>query len=94
LQRTDHRRWYGLDLLLVTGAMAQALRVPQDGGFLVKQVVKDSILLSVQGIPLTSNGDMVKVLKRLETLKPGEELRATVLRDEKTVELSMKWAGP
>ena len=101
----------GLDLLLVTGAMAQALKVPQDGGFLVKQVVKDSIagrmgirggdrigivegqqivvggdiLLSVQGMPVTSNADMVKVLKM--------ELRATVLRDDKPVELSMKWAG-
>jgi S1-C subfamily serine protease len=114
-----HRRWYGLDLLLVTGAMAQALKVPQAGGFLVKQVVKDSIagrmglrggdrigivdgqqivvggdiLLSVQGIPVTSNAEMVKVLKMLETLKPGDELRATVLRDDKPIELSMKWAG-
>jgi serine protease Do len=38
----QHRRWYGLDLLLVTGPMAQALDVPQAGGFLVKQVVRDS----------------------------------------------------
>ncbi len=114
-----HRRWYGLDLLLVTGAMAQALKVPQEGGFLVKQVVKDSaagrmglrggdrigivegqqivvggdILLSVQGMRVASNAEMVKVLKVLETIKPGDELRVTVLRDEKPVELSMKWAG-
>jgi len=114
-----HRRWYGVDLMLVTGAMAQALKVPQEGGFLVKHVVKDSvagrmgvrggdrigivegqqvvvggdILLSVQGMPVTSNADMVKVLKMLETIKPGDELRATVLRDEKPVELSMKWTG-
>ena len=114
-----HRRWYGVDLMLVTGAMAQALKVPQEGGFLVKQVVKDSvagrmgvrggdrigivegqqvvvggdILLSVQGMPVTSNADMVKVLKMLETIKPGDELRATVLRDDKPVELSMKWTG-
>jgi len=114
-----HRRWYGVDLMLVTGAMAQALKVPQEGGFLVKQVVKDSvagrmgvrggdrigivegqqivvggdILLSVQGMPVASNADMVKVLKMLETIKPGDELRATVLRDEKPVELSMKWTG-
>jgi len=113
------RRWYGVDLMLVTGAMAQALKVPQEGGFLVKHVVKDSvagrmgvrggdrigivegqqvvvggdILLSVQGMPVTSNADMVKVLKMLETIKPGDELRATVLRDEKPVELSMKWTG-
>ena len=114
-----HRRWYGVDLMLVTGAMAQALKVPQEGGFLVKHVVKDSvagrmgvrggdrigivegrqvvvggdILLSVQGMPVTSNADMVKVLKMLETIKPGDELRATVLRDEKPVELSMNWTG-
>jgi len=114
-----HRRWYGVDLMLVTGAIAQALKVPQEGGFLVKQVVKDSvagrmgvrggdrigivegqqivvggdILLSVQGMPVASNADMVKVLKMLETIKPGDELRVTVLRDEKPVELSMKWTG-
>jgi S1-C subfamily serine protease len=114
-----NRRWYGLDLLLVTGAMAQTLKVPQAGGFLVKQVAKDSIaarlglrggdrlgivegqpivvggdiLLSVQDMPLNSNADMVKVLKMLETLKPGQELRVTVLRDEKVVPLAMKWAG-
>ena len=114
-----NRRWYGLDVLLVTGAMAEALHVPQAGGFLVKQVVPDSvaghiglrggdrmgivdgqqivvggdILLSVQGIPLTSNEDMVKVLKALETLKPGDELKVTILRDDKVQELAMKW-GP
>ena len=114
-----HRRWYGVDLMLVTGAMAQALKVPQEGGFLIKHVVKDSvagrmgvrggdrvgivegqqivvggdILLSVQGMPVASNADMVKVLKMLETIKPGDELRVTVLRDEKPVELSMKWTG-
>ena len=114
-----NRRWYGLDLLLVTGAMAQTFKVPQEGGFLVKQVAKDSIaarmgirggdrlgilegqpivvggdiLLSVQDIALNSNADMVKVLKLLETLTPGQELRVTVLRDEKVMPLSMKWAG-
>jgi hypothetical protein len=36
---------------------------------------------------------MVKVLKMLETLKPGDTLRVKVLRNEKPVELSMKWAG-
>jgi serine protease Do len=114
-----NRRWYGLDLMLVSGATAQALKVPQAGGFLVKQVVKDSvagrlglrgddrigivegqqlvvggdIMLAVQGMPVASNDDMVKVLKMLETLKSGETLRVTVLRDQKPVELSMKWTG-
>jgi serine protease Do len=114
-----NRRWYGLDLLLVTGAMAQALKVPQAGGFLVKQVVKDSIggriglrggdrigivdgqrlvvggdvLLSVQGMTVASDEDMAKILKSLETLQPGQDLRVTILRDEKVQELSMKWTG-
>ncbi len=113
------RRWYGLDAMLVTGAMAEALHVPQAGGFLVKQVVKDSIggriglrggdrigivdgqqvvvggdiLLSAQGMKLTSNEDMAEVLKALETLQPGQELRVTVLRDGKVQELKTKWTG-
>jgi S1-C subfamily serine protease len=115
-----NRRWFGLDVLLVTGAMAQALEVPQAGGFLVKQVVKNSmagqiglrggdrvgivegqkivvggdILLSVQGTMVASNEDMVKVLKGLETLKPGQDLRVTVLRDKKVQELRTKWSDP
>ena len=100
-------------------AMAETLKVPQAGGFLVKQVAKDSvaarlglrggdrlgivegqqivvggdILLSVQGMPVTSSAEMVKVIKMLETLKSGDTLRVTVLRNEKPVELSMKWTG-
>jgi serine protease Do len=107
------RRWYGVDLLLVTGGMAEALHVPQAGGFLVKQVVPDSIagriglrggnrigivdgqkvvvggdvLLSVQGITVASNEDMAKVLRSLESLKPGQELHVSVLRDQKVQEL-------
>jgi serine protease Do len=99
--------------------MAQALNVPQAGGFLVKQVVKDSvggriglrggnriaivegqhivvggdILLSVQGITLTSADDRAKVVKALETLKVGDDLRVTVFRDDKIVELAMKFTG-
>jgi S1-C subfamily serine protease len=114
-----HRRWYGLDVILVSGATAQALKVPQAGGFLVKQVVKDSIagrlgirggdrlgivegqqlvvggdiLLAVQGIPMTSDADRVKVLKALETLQPGQDLHVSVLRGERVERLSMKWTG-
>jgi serine protease Do len=105
--------------LLVTGATAQALNVPQSGGFLVKQVAKESvvvplglkggdrigivegqqilvggdILLTVQGITLASLADMAKVLKALESLQPGQDLRVTVLRAEKVVPLTMKWTG-
>jgi serine protease Do len=113
------RGWFGVDLMLVSGATAQALKVPQSGGFLVKQVVKNSvggrlglrggdrvaivegqqmvvggdILLSVQGLPFASAEDRAKVLKGLETLKAGDELRVTVLRDDKVVELSTKFTG-
>jgi serine protease Do len=113
------RGWFGVDLMLVSGAMAQALKVPQSGGFLVKQVVKNSvggrlglrggdrvaivegqelvvggdILLSVQGIPFASAEDRAKVLKALETIKPGDELRVTVFRDDRVVELATKFTG-
>ncbi len=113
------RGWFGLDLMLVSGAMAQALNLPQSGGFLVKQVVKDSVagrlglrggdrigivegqqivvggdvLLAVQGITFASGADRDKVVKALETLQLGQDLRVTVFRDEKIVELSMKWTG-
>jgi len=113
------RGWFGVDLMLVSGAMAQALNVPQSGGFLVKQVVKDSVggrlglkggdrvgivegqhvvvggdvLLSVQGITFASADDRVKVLKALETLKVGDDLRVTVLRGDKIVELTTKFTG-
>lgn len=113
------RGWFGVDLMLVSGAMAQALNVPQSGGFLVKQVVKDSaggrlglkggdrigivegqqipvggdILLSVQGITFASLDDRAKVVKALETLQVGQDLRVTVFRGDKIVELSMKFTG-
>ena len=113
------RGWFGVDLMLVSGAMAEALNVPQSGGFLVKQVVKDSvggrlglkggdrigivegqhvvvggdILLSVQGITIASGADRAKVLKALETLQVGQDLRVTVFRGDKIVELTTKFTG-
>jgi hypothetical protein len=33
------------------------------------------------------------VLKSLESIQPGDDLRVTILREEKVEELSMKWAG-
>ena len=113
------RGWFGVDLMLVSGAMAQALKVPQSGGFLVKQVVKDSvggriglkgadrigivegqhipvggdILLSVQGITFASLDDRAQVLKALETLQVGQDLRVTVFRGDKIVELTTKFTG-
>jgi Trypsin-like serine proteases, typically periplasmic, contain C-terminal PDZ domain len=114
-----HRRFYGLDALLLTGEMAEAFKLPQAGGFLVKQVVKGTlgdqiglrggnrmglvdgkpvpvggdVILAVQGITTASNEDMGKVLKSLEGIQPGDDLRVTVLREEKVEELSMKWTG-
>jgi S1-C subfamily serine protease len=113
------RGWFGVDLILVSGAMAQAFNLPQSGGFLVKQVVKDSvggrlgfkggdrigivegqqipvggdILLSVQGITFASADDRAKVLKALETLQVGQDLRVTVFRGDKIVELTTKFTG-
>ena len=114
-----NRRFFGFDAMLVAGDMAQALNVPQEGGFLVKQVAKDSvadrigirggnrvaildgkhvvvggdILLAVQGITMASAADRAKILKELETLKEGEDLRVKILRDDKVVELAMKFTG-
>jgi serine protease Do len=56
-------------------------------------VVGGDILLSVQGITFASAEDRVKVLKSLETLKAGDDLRVTVLRDDKVVELATKFTG-
>jgi S1-C subfamily serine protease len=114
-----NRGFYGFDAMLVSGAMAQALNVPQSGGFLIKQVVKDSIgyrlglkggdrigivegqqivvggdiLLSVQGITMASADDRATVFKTLESLQPGQNLRVTVFRGGKIVELAMTWTG-
>jgi S1-C subfamily serine protease len=114
-----NRGFFGFDAMLVSGAMAQALNVPQAGGFLVKQVVKDSvagrlgltggdrvgivdgqqivvggdILLKVQGITMASAADRARVFKALESLQVGQDLRFTVLRDNKIVELTTKFTG-
>ena len=114
-----NRGFFGFDAMLVSGKIAQALNVPQAGGFLVKRVVKDTvasqiglkggdriaivegqkiviggdILLAVQGIPMASGADRAKVFKGLESLRVGDDLRFTVLRDDKIVELTMKWTG-
>ena len=56
-------------------------------------VVGGDILLSVQGITFASAEDRAKVLKALETLKAGDDLRVTVFRDDKVVELATKFTG-
>ena len=114
-----NRGWFGVDLMLLSGAMAEAFNLPQSGGFLVKQVVKNSVggriglrggdrvgivdgqhivvggdvLLSVQGLRFASAEDRAGVLQALERLKPGDDLRVTVFREGKVVELAMKFTG-
>lgn len=114
-----NRGWFGIDYVLVSGATAQALNVPQATGFLVKQVAKNSvgdriglkggdrvgivegqemvvggdILLSVQGIAFASSEDRARVVKALEGLRVGDDLRVTVWRDGKIVELAMTFTG-
>ena len=58
-----------------------------------KIVVGGDILLAVQGIPMASGADRAKVFKGLESLRVGDDLRFTVLRDDKIVDLTMKWTG-
>jgi len=103
VERTRH--WYGLDLMLVNGAVAQVVKnspaadMGLRGGDRIgivegqKLIIGGDILLSVQGITVASDDDIAKVLKSLETLRPGQDLRVTVLRDKKVQHLSMKWTG-
>jgi len=114
-----NRGFFGFDAMLVSGAMAQALNVPQSGGFLVKQVAKDSvadklglkggdrigivegqhivvggdILLAVQGITMASAADRATILRKLETIHEGEDLRVKVFRGGKIVELTTIFTG-
>jgi serine protease Do len=114
-----NRGFYGFDAMLVSGTIAKALGVPQAGGFLIKQVVKNSVgdhlglrggnrvaivegqqivvggdvLLSVQGITMATAADRAKVFRELETLQNGQNLRVSILREGKVVELQMTWAG-
>jgi serine protease Do len=114
-----NRRFWGFDATLVAGDLARALNVPQAGGFLVKQVAKDSvadrlglrggirvatvegqrivvggdILLAIQGITMASAGDRARVLRELEGLKVGDDLRVKIFRDGEIVELTQKFTG-
>ena len=58
-----------------------------------QMVVGGDILLSVQGIRFAGAQDRAQVIKALEILKPGDDLRVTVFRDNKVVELAMKFTG-
>jgi hypothetical protein len=43
------------------------------------------VLLTVQGIVVASEAGMVQALKLLETLKPGQDMQVTVLREGRIV---------
>ena len=114
-----NRGWFGVDYVLVSGATAKALNVPQAGGFLVKQVAKNSyseriglrggdrvaivegkelvvggdIMLTIQGIAVVTPEDRARVIKALETIRVGDEVRVTVLRGDKVLELATKFTG-
>ena len=64
------RGFFGVDIVLVTGAVAQALNVPQEGGFLVKQVLKGSVgeRLGLKG------GDRVGIVEGQEMVVGGDVL--------------------
>jgi len=65
-----NRGFYGFDAMLVSGAMAQALNVPQSGGFLIKQVVKGSIgdRLGLKG------GDRIGIVEGQQIVVGGDIL--------------------
>ena len=51
-------------------------------------VLGGDIILSVEGIPATSATNMAKVRDHLGALKPGSEIRATILRSGRVLELT------
>ncbi len=58
-----------------------------------QMIVGGDVLLTVQGVPIGNAEDRAKVIKVLEGLKAGDDLRVTVLRADKVTELSMKFVG-
>jgi len=58
-----------------------------------QMVLGGDVLLSVQGLPFTGPEDRANVLKEIEKLKLGDNLRVTILRGDKVMELSMKFTG-
>jgi hypothetical protein len=63
-------------------------------------IVGGDVLLDVQGISVATKAGMVQALKTLETLPPGQEMRATVLRAGRVVDLRTRgrvrsgWSKP
>ena len=90
-----NRGFFGFDAMLVSGAMAQALNVPQSGGFLVKQVAKDSVadrlglrggdrIGIVEGQHLVVGGDIMLEVQGMPMASAAD--RATILRKLETIQ--------
>jgi serine protease Do len=56
-------------------------------------VVGGDILLAVQGITMASADDRAMVLRKLETIQVGDDLRVKVFRGGKIVELATEFNG-
>ncbi len=57
-------------------------------------VVGGDVLLSVQGAPVASEEDRGRAREALARLRPGDDLRLTVLRAGRVIELGLKWPAP
>jgi S1-C subfamily serine protease len=51
-------------------------------------VLGGDIILSVAGVPATNAAAMVRIRDHLATLKPGQELKAVILRTGSVIELT------
>jgi len=81
-----NRRFWGVDAMLVAGDMARARNVPQAGGFLVKQVAKDSVadrlglkggsrVAIVDGQRIVVGGDILLAIQGITMVNAGDRAR-------------------
>jgi S1-C subfamily serine protease len=85
-------RYSGLDMVLVTGAVAQALDVPQAGGYLVKKVIKNALadklglrggnrIAIVEGQQLVVGGDIILSVQGVRVASLAEMTEAVRVLD-------------
>jgi serine protease Do len=55
-----------------------------------QMVLGGDIILSVEGVPATNAANMAKVRDHLATMKPGQEIKAVILRAGRVIELTGK----
>jgi serine protease Do len=91
--------WSAIQGRMLTGDLAALLNVPAPAGFLVKTVAEGStawnmglmggdIILSVDGIPVTSEDNIEKIRTRLASAPLGTPFKMNVLRAGKVIELT------